>query len=102
MALEGAEERLELSHADLLHYHSLARAFSGCVGVFHTCQPLNLEEFTAYPVSTVAGQDLSPGRRTSRYLVPGQQSQNASWILSCEVMNSLNYKSVAGMRSKRA
>ncbi|KAK1649662.1 hypothetical protein QYE76_067467 [Lolium multiflorum] len=35
LALDGAEERLTLCHADLLNYDSLRAAFSGCHGVFH-------------------------------------------------------------------
>nr|XP_024387852.1 cinnamoyl-CoA reductase 1-like isoform X2 [Physcomitrium patens] len=39
MALPGAEQRLELTQADLLDYGSLVEAFMGCDGVFHTSSP---------------------------------------------------------------
>ncbi|CAH9145569.1 unnamed protein product [Cuscuta epithymum] len=38
--LEGANERLSLIRADLLHYQSLREAIDGCDGVFHTASPV--------------------------------------------------------------
>ncbi|WVZ71769.1 hypothetical protein U9M48_020312 [Paspalum notatum var. saurae] len=40
-ALDGAEERLSLYHADVLDYTSLRRAFSLCDGVFHVASPVS-------------------------------------------------------------
>ncbi|TVU42330.1 hypothetical protein EJB05_08728, partial [Eragrostis curvula] len=39
-ALDGAAERLTLVHAELLDKESLAAAFQGCEGVFHTASPV--------------------------------------------------------------
>ncbi|KAL6646542.1 hypothetical protein ACP70R_018150 [Stipagrostis hirtigluma subsp. patula] len=39
-ALDGAAERLALVRADLLEKESLAAAFRGCEGVFHTASPV--------------------------------------------------------------
>lgn len=39
-ALDGAAERLALVRADLLDKASLAAAFVGCEGVFHTASPV--------------------------------------------------------------
>ncbi|KAL6839173.1 hypothetical protein ACP4OV_031064 [Aristida adscensionis] len=39
-ALDGAAERLTLVRADLLDKESLAAAFRGCEGVFHTASPV--------------------------------------------------------------
>jgi cinnamoyl-CoA reductase len=39
-ALDGAAERLTLVRADLLNMESLAAAFHGCDGVFHTASPV--------------------------------------------------------------
>uniref|UniRef100_A0A0D3GYB1 NAD(P)-binding domain-containing protein n=1 Tax=Oryza barthii TaxID=65489 RepID=A0A0D3GYB1_9ORYZ len=40
MALAGAAERLTLVRAELLDKESLAAAFAGCEGVFHTASPI--------------------------------------------------------------
>ncbi|KAG0537128.1 hypothetical protein BDA96_03G121500 [Sorghum bicolor] len=40
-ALDGAQERLSLYHADVLDYMSLRRAFSLCDGVFHVASPVS-------------------------------------------------------------
>uniref|UniRef100_A0A0E0LT71 NAD-dependent epimerase/dehydratase domain-containing protein n=1 Tax=Oryza punctata TaxID=4537 RepID=A0A0E0LT71_ORYPU len=40
MALVGAAERLTLVRAELLDKESLAAAFAGCEGVFHTASPI--------------------------------------------------------------
>lgn len=50
MALPGAEQRLELTQADMLDYGSLVEVFMGCDGVFHTSSPSDL--VSNYPVST--------------------------------------------------
>uniref|UniRef100_A0A7I4DFC8 NAD-dependent epimerase/dehydratase domain-containing protein n=1 Tax=Physcomitrium patens TaxID=3218 RepID=A0A7I4DFC8_PHYPA len=42
MALPGAEQRLELTQADMLDYGSLVEVFMGCDGVFHTSSPSDL------------------------------------------------------------
>ncbi|KAL5653723.1 hypothetical protein ACJX0J_033042, partial [Zea mays] len=41
LALDGAQERLSLYHADVLDYMSLCRAFSLCHGVFHVASPVS-------------------------------------------------------------
>ncbi|XP_025820143.1 cinnamoyl-CoA reductase 1-like isoform X2 [Panicum hallii] len=41
LALEGADERLSLSRADVLDPDSLRAAFSGCRGVFHVASPVS-------------------------------------------------------------
>ena len=51
LALDGAQERLSLYHADVLDYMSLRRAFSLCDGVFHVASPISND-----PVSSL----LSP------------------------------------------
>ena len=50
MALPGAEQRLELTQADMLDYGSLVEVVMGCDGVFHTSSPSDL--VSNYPVST--------------------------------------------------
>ncbi|KAG0537125.1 hypothetical protein BDA96_03G121200 [Sorghum bicolor] len=41
LALDGAQERLSLYHADVLDYMSLRRAFSLCDGVFRVASPVS-------------------------------------------------------------
>ncbi len=58
MALPGAEERLELTRADLMDYGSLVEAFMGCFGVFHTTSPSDL--VSNYPVKHLISFTTSP------------------------------------------
>jgi hypothetical protein len=52
MALEGAEENLELAVADLLDYGELTTAFHGCSAVFLTTPSSeSLNGLKDYPVS---------------------------------------------------
>jgi nucleoside-diphosphate-sugar epimerase len=54
-SLEGAAERLTLFRVDLLDKESIAAAFRGCEGVFHTACPV-----TDDPVHYLLLQPLLP------------------------------------------
>jgi cinnamoyl-CoA reductase len=41
LALDGAEERLALCHADVPDYGGLRAAFQGCHCVFHVASPVS-------------------------------------------------------------
>jgi cinnamoyl-CoA reductase len=47
-AQDGAPERLTLVRADLLDKESLAAAFRGCEGVFHTASPVTDDPVIRY------------------------------------------------------
>ena len=63
LALDGAQERLSLYHADVLDYMSLRRAFSLCDGVFHVASPISNDPVSSSllpPVYALLGFLLFP------------------------------------------